>query len=144
MQYLCRVHVYMYVRILYMHVRICTCTRMHYAAIHVTCILVGMRLYMSTGGISQTAAIAVNRTQGVKFWDRTLIICNFPVSMHQLQLLHALHYQLLPALHYQLLLCMPIKGRYNVHLVMLEKTASMSMLTLFESRYTLKGKVQHC
>ena len=33
------VHVYMY-----------TCT--HYAAIHVTCVLVGMRLYMSTGPVA--------------------------------------------------------------------------------------------
>ena len=41
---------------------------MHYAAIHVTCVRVGMRLYKSTGpcGISQAAATAVYRTQGVK------------------------------------------------------------------------------
>ena len=35
---------------------------MHYAVIHVTCVLVGMWLYRSTG---QAVAIAVNRTQGV-------------------------------------------------------------------------------
>ena len=31
-----------------------------------------------------------------------------------------------------------LKGRYNIGYV--GKTASMSMLTLFESRYTLKGR----
>ena len=30
----------------------CVCTPMHYAAIHVTCVLVGMRLYRSTGPVS--------------------------------------------------------------------------------------------
>ena len=43
MQYLCTVHVYMFT---------CTCTRMHYAAIHVTCVLVGMRLYTSTSPVA--------------------------------------------------------------------------------------------
>ena len=39
-----------------------------YAAIHVICVLVGMRLYRSTGpvAISQAAAIAINRAKGVK------------------------------------------------------------------------------
>ena len=47
MQYLCIVHVYMYT---------CKCTRMHYAAI----------LVNRPSGISQAAAIAVNRTEWVK------------------------------------------------------------------------------
>ena len=53
------VRVYMYTR---------TCTRMHYAAVHVTPVLVGIyaAIHVSRhSGISQAAAIAVNHTQGV-------------------------------------------------------------------------------
>ena len=41
----------------------CTCTRMHYAAIHVTCALVGIHANRHITAISQAAAIAVSRTQ---------------------------------------------------------------------------------
>ena len=37
---------------IFMHSAYSTCTRMHYAAIHVTCVLVGMRLYSSTGPVA--------------------------------------------------------------------------------------------
>ena len=54
MQFVCIVHVYMCT---------CTCTRMYYAAIHVN----------QPSGISQAAALAVNRTKGVliTFWNCT-------------------------------------------------------------------------
>ena len=48
MQYLYIVHVCMYT---------CVCTRMHYVAIQVTCVLVGMRLYMSTGPVASLISL---------------------------------------------------------------------------------------
>ena len=61
-------YVYMYMSALLCNIY-ALCTRMHYAAIHVTCVLVGMWLYIHVNrpsGISQAAAIAVNRDKGVK------------------------------------------------------------------------------
>ena len=67
MQYLCIVH---------------TC--MHYAALNVTCVLVGMWLYMSSGISQAAAAIAVNRvvrkTTGTFIWWFLFLICLFSVS----------------------------------------------------------------
>ena len=62
MQYLCIVHVYTY-------------TRMHYVAIHVTCVLVGMRLYMSIGPVAslKLRLLAVNRTQEVNNTENSVL-----------------------------------------------------------------------
>ena len=48
-------YVYMYMSAL------CTCTRIHYAAIHVTCVLVGIRLYTSTGPVASLKPSTVHK-----------------------------------------------------------------------------------